>query len=375
MKQRGIKHPLSHIFTAEEFHYQKAEMAVLFKNCYVNDRFYYPSVQWDIRRNILRFNRKNGNRDIKCVKLSIFNCDKEQEIIDPSESHLFTDTCKNFFNDLKVKYTNNIKHLELRKFKTNPKIIGIIGQSSSNDALVSKQYFTDFLNFFNSFCSSPGMVVDLFTEININIGHTSSKNNYLETSSKIYERLLYSLNDSSCVRVHKIQFSLTRSLTPLIMLEKYLQSRINNVKNKKLDVTSIMVFVQNSLPLFDRERIVTSFPILMKQFIKIDKIDLLVRIFNKKFTSLYDRLLDITESKNLARAMDDLYNTDLLKIKSDGKLRIRDILDSFSDIYTIGRLLKPGYNYCVFLGDSKRSRNILEILSDVGIETETILKS
>ena len=123
MKQRGIKHPLSHIFTAEEFHYQKAEMAVLFKNCYVNDRFYYPSVQWDIRRNILRFNRKNGNRDIKCVKLSIFNCDKEQEIIDPIESRLFIDTCKNFFNDLKVKYTNNIKHLELRKFKTNPKII------------------------------------------------------------------------------------------------------------------------------------------------------------------------------------------------------------------------------------------------------------
>ena len=58
----------------------------------------------------------------------------------------------------------------------------------------------------------------------------------------------------------------------------------------------------------------------MKQFIKID---LLVRIFTKKFTGLYDQLLSITESKNVASVMDDLYNTDLLKIKSDGKLRIK----------------------------------------------------
>ena len=113
----------------------------------------------------------------------------------------------------------------------------------------------------------------------------------------------------------------------------------------------------------------TNFPVLTKQFLKIHRLDLLSHMFDRLFKNIYNSLLSLMTNNNT----DGLYDNDLLKLSSKGELRIKGIRASFTDMYTLGRLLKPGYDYCVFLGDYKRSRRVLELLEEAGFQMENTL--
>ena len=87
-----ISHPLAHIFTAEHYETNIQQLTMTFYECYLTNRFYYPSIEWNIRRNLLRFYTNSSKKEIKCVKISLENCNKETQIINPREAQLFIKT-------------------------------------------------------------------------------------------------------------------------------------------------------------------------------------------------------------------------------------------------------------------------------------------
>ena len=76
-----------------------------------------------------------------------------------------------------------------------------------------------------------------------------------------------------------------------------------------------------------------------------------------KLTAVLGRIKDEKDMKNKF-LMNELYTNPIL-IHFDLSYCF------FMDIYTIGRMLKPGYNYCMFYGGCFHSTDILKMLEEV----------
>ena len=65
-----ISHPLSRLFTTERYELtDKDQLIITFYECYLSNRFYYPRIEWNIPKNLLRFYTDTSKKEIKCVKL------------------------------------------------------------------------------------------------------------------------------------------------------------------------------------------------------------------------------------------------------------------------------------------------------------------
>ena len=69
-----ILHPLHRIFSAEHYEPMDHGLNIAFYNCYIQNRFFYPRIEWDIDKHILRLYRNNGKMEIKCIETSVSNC-------------------------------------------------------------------------------------------------------------------------------------------------------------------------------------------------------------------------------------------------------------------------------------------------------------
>ena len=108
--RKNITHPLSRIFTTKRYEMNRQNMSILFYDCYLHNRFYYPRIEWDIRKNILRFYTNSSKKEIKCLKISLENCDVERSIISPKEMTLFINNCKYFMREMATN-RDEIKHM------------------------------------------------------------------------------------------------------------------------------------------------------------------------------------------------------------------------------------------------------------------------
>ena len=99
-----ISHPLSRLFTTERYELtDKDQLIITFYECYLSNRFYYPRIEWSVSKNLLRFYTDSSKKEIKCVRISLENCDKEKQIIDPKEAQLFIKNCKHFMHEISTK--------------------------------------------------------------------------------------------------------------------------------------------------------------------------------------------------------------------------------------------------------------------------------
>ena len=136
-----ISHPLSRLFTTERYELtDKDQLIITFYECYLSNRFYYPRIEWNIPKNLLRFYTDTSKKEIKCVKLSLENCDKEKQIIDPKEAQLFIKNCKHFMREM-INNRDEIKHMTFRKVLSDKnKMIMILGEYHIYDHKRNQRY-------------------------------------------------------------------------------------------------------------------------------------------------------------------------------------------------------------------------------------------
>ena len=153
-----ISHPLSHIFTAEHYETNIQQLTMTFYECYLTNRFYYPSIEWNIRRNLLRFYTNSSKKEIKCVKISLENCNKETQIINPREAQLFIKNCKHFMHEMATN-RDEIKHTSFRKFLSDKnKMVLFLGEEHIYDYKRAERYVEFLMKFFDSFKT----IIDFF---------------------------------------------------------------------------------------------------------------------------------------------------------------------------------------------------------------------
>ena len=180
---------MSHLFTAEEYKMNCKQKTIVFHRCYLHNRFYYSKIEWDIPKNILRFYQTNGpKKEIKCVKLSLENCNKEPQIMDSRETRLFMQNCKQFMYLLdKFEY---FQHLAFRRFTSDPnKLILFIGETHQREPTVVETIVDLFLTYLDSFRSIPGMIIDFFTEVDYNTHALNFKYKQYAIDTALYENL------------------------------------------------------------------------------------------------------------------------------------------------------------------------------------------
>ena len=380
-RKNSISHPMSNIFTAETFEFKgdndNAQPYILFTNCYLRDRFFYPRIRWDFMDNSLKFYTQNNKKEVRCVKISTLNCSKENETIDPSELVLFVRKCYDLFKVLLKNHKEEIMQVSFRRFDNlQNKSVCFIGET--HKTYIDKNYVQDLINFFDSFKVKDGMIIDLFTEIGY---HTERKNvdklyNSSNTLSYVYTQLYKKLSDSSNVCLHKVDLRVLQCLQPLSEFQYYIEDHLEEIFDHKLNLEVLLIHVQIVTRLFQEDKIRTSFPVLYKQYVKIYKLDLLIRMFRSFFA---DTLKDLVSLQNMINEYIKNPKNDELKRKiyKSSILSVENsvILHSnagFMDLYTMGRLLKPGYKYCVFFGGAYHSFEIMTTLERFGFKLKKI---
>ena len=363
-----ISHPLSHIFTAEHYETNIQQLTMTFYECYLTNRFYYPSIEWNIRRNLLRFYTNSSKKEIKCVKISLENCNKETQIINPREAQLFIKNCKHFMHEMATN-RDEIKHMSFRKFLLDKnKMALFLGEDHVYDHKRAQRYVAFLMKFFDSFKTIPGMIIDLFFEVEYN-----KKDIYFE-----YERLKYvdaplyeKLKDSPHVRLHQIDYRGSPALIHLETFGDYIQER-HAIKPFDIDISYVYSNLQIMESLFDLKNFKLNFPELLKQYQKINKVHFLRTLFLEFFEIIYREIISLMDNINSFKRANITKDTkEYQKILNSriisNKIYLLDVWSRFMDIYTIGRMLKPGYNYCVVHGGSFHTVDIVQTLEKHGL--------
>ena len=369
-----IQHPMSHLFTAEEYKMNCKQKTIVFHRCYLHNRFYYSKIEWDIPKNILRFYQTNGpKKEIKCVKLSLENCNKEPQIMDSRETRLFMQNCKQFMYLLdKFEY---FQHLAFRRFTSDPnKLILFIGETHQREPTVVETIVDLFLTYLDSFRSIPGMIIDFFNEVDYN----THALNFKYKQYAIYTALYENLRDSSHVRYHQIDYRSVPNMEPLLNLYWYLKNQTEK-EPFRVNLRVIHAYVLNIKTLLDPEHFKKTFPILLKQYRKINKVLLLIDLFKEFFEHIYketdclqENIEFYWETKHQKKKSplheehktyywNQIYSSRLLDVNL-----VLDIFSRFMDIYSIGRLLKPGYNFCVVYAGAFHTIDVMKTLQTHG---------
>ena len=217
------------------------------------------------------------------------------------------------------------------------------------------------------------MIIDFFTKVDYNTHALNFKYEQYAIDTALYENL----RDSSHARFHQIDYRSVPNMEPLDNLYNYLeQAQTNRIR---VSLRIIHSYLPNIKTLLDVKNFKKTFPVLLKQYRKINKVLLLIDLFKEFFDHIY---------KEVECLQNDITNYYLLKytnnrIKGDKKrmkeLRIKiyrnrllhdnfvvHILSRFMDIYSIGRLLKPGYNYCVMYAGAFHTIDVLKTLQKHG---------
>ena len=376
-----VSHPLSYIFSAEKFEFNEDDVrpVVVFTNCYLRDRFYYPTIQWDIMKNVLRCYTENKKKDVRCIKVSVLNCAKEEQIVDPSEAPFFFQCCSDFFRTMMSNHPDEIMHVSLRKLNDVPhKAICFLGET--HKTYIDKNYVRDMMKFFDSFKSKEGMIIDLFTELGY---HTESSNiddlyNSGNTLAYVYTQLFKKLSDSAHVRIHNVDLRVLQCLQPLTEFQYYIEDHLEEIFDRKLNLEVLLIHVEIVIPLFRVDKIKTSFPVLFKQYKRINRIDLLFRMFRSFFTDTLKELMllrtliiEYSKNPNNSDIEKKIYGTNILAVENQNSV-ILHVNAGFMDLYTIGRLLKPGYNYCVFFGGAYHTFDVMMTLERFGFKMSKV---
>ena len=66
-----------------------------------------------------------------------------------------------------------------------------------------------------------------------------------------------------------------------------------------------------------------------------------------------------------------IYGTNILAVENQNSV-ILHVNAGFMDLYTIGRLLKPGYNYCVFFGGAYHTFDVMMTLERFGFKMSKV---
>ena len=366
-----ISHPLSRLFTTERYELtDKDQLIITFYECYLSNRFYYPRIEWNIPKNLLRFYTDTSKKEIKCVKLSLENCDKEKQIIDPKEAQLFIKNCKHFMREM-ITNQDEIKHMTFRKVVSDKnKMIMILGEYHIYDHKRNQRYIAFMMKFFNSFKTIPGMIIDFFIEANLNRKDINFERDRLLTYTPIYD----SLHDSPHVRIHQIDYRGYSTFKPFETFVYYL------LENKTYDISYVYSFLEIIKPLFDINLMKINFPDLLKQYQKINKVQFLRTLFLNFFENPFREVNWLINDINNFWKADEIQNLKKKQIEQEkyqkkiNKSRFisspnytMDVWSRFMDLYTIGRILKPGYNYCVLHGGAFHTVDIVKTLEKHGL--------
>lgn len=384
---KSISHPLLRIFTAKSYEMNRQHMSILFYDCYLHNRFYYPRIEWDIQKNVLRFYTNSSKKEIKCLKISLENCDVEQSIINPKEMTLFIKNCRYFMKEM-VTNRDEIKHMALRKFlHDKTKMVMFLGEVHFFDPKRVNRFVDFMMKYFNSFKRIPGMIIDFFIEVDYN----RNEKNFDHKRYPVYSPLYQKLKNSSHVRYHQIDYRGASNLSPLKKLFDMLFFKAQNHLKKGggdnnssyeadrskflKDMLTIYGYLDNILPTLQFENFEMNHPILVKQFQKIKKIDILREIFLEYFEQAHTNFMELmndidgyviaeeTVNKfNREREQKQFYKNIKNNICLKNPNYMLHTFSRFMDIYTIGRLLKPGYNYCVVYGGAFHTTDILKTL-------------
>ena len=364
-----ISHPLSHLFTAE--HYEETEQLIItFYECYLSNRFYYPRIEWSVPKNLLRFYTDSSKKEIKCVRISLENCDKEKQIIDPKEAQLFIKNCKHFMHEISTKQ-DDIKHASFRKFLSDKnKMILFLGEHHIYDQKRAQKYVAFLMKFFDSFKTIPGMIIDFFFETEPNKKDINFQKDRFES---LYTPLYEKLKDSPHVRLHQTDYRGISTLEPLRTFAFYIIKR-HEIEPFEIDISYVYSFLEIIKPMFDVNLFKINFPELLKQYQKINKVQFLrtlfLEFFEKPFREvnwLIDEINNYWMAKKQKYEQVKYYQQILNNRIISNPSYVISVWSRFMDIYTIGRILKPGYNYCVLHGGAYHTVDIQKTLEKHGL--------
>ena len=376
--------------TSEPILYDATTSTMTFTQCtYKNLSF--SRIVWDFGTNTLIF-YKNGNvkyRFALCLTPKIYECaqnyttmstDEEQEFVfyDETTKRLF----QNIQNDKKIEHLECIYNTDTRHFIT------LIGEY--HDDSLTDYTHTDFdslvqhlLNYFDTFVQSE-TVIDFFLEVPFL--YQKVYDGELELF-EIYHILHDTYKDSSYIRLHRVDIRRNIGIKMLYDFIDFLQ-RYNDASRlyDGFFLTEMSVYIPTYiLPLLDITKTDTFTSIIHKQYTKMNQ----ENVYNELFHDLFDekhryfvQLLSYLETQ-----IHDFY--DLTDENKDALLRfyktlittqyINDIALSFMDMYTIGRMLKQNYTYCVFYGGTAHTTDISNLIlayfEDTGYVSTNKLKS
>ena len=357
-------HPLSHIFSAKKYTSNLNEPRFVFYDCVLHDKYKYERIEWDIEKSVLRLYHHTDSRkkDIKCLKLSLFNCKKEKETLDSKESKIFIKQCRVLYDTfLTDTFQYRIRHQDFKVIGN--KMMFIVGESHNH------YHQAKIVEAFNTFARSfpQGMIVDIFFEALYSRRYIK-KPEFPEGT--IYRIVHRDLSRSPHVRFHLCDYRSESVMQPFKNLF-WLLDKINvTFRERTLQFTAIrqiytIVFLCRSI--FNFKYFKEKHFHIYKQFEKSPNRKQWMELIKKYMDKMLYHVTKLLIIMNRIKEEHDTNNTFVMNEFYNNPIMTHYFLPFcfFMDIYTIGRMLKPGYNYCMFYGGCAHSTNILRMLQEI----------
>ena len=207
-----INHPLSHIFSAKQYTSNISEPRFVFYDCVLHNKYKYDKIEWDIHKSILHLypHIDSNKKEIKCIKLSLYNCKKEKETLVSNESRIFIKQCRIFYDRfLTDTFKYRIRHQDFKIL--GKKMMFIVGENHN------PYHQSKIVDAFNSFVNSfpPGMIIDIFFEVLYSRKYFKKPE---FSQGRIYGRLYRDLSKSPHVRFHFCDYRTEAVMHPMFRL-------------------------------------------------------------------------------------------------------------------------------------------------------------
>ena len=220
------------------------------------------------------------------------------------------------------------------------------------------------------------MVIDLFIEIE----HIRDDQNMeYRYDSEFYVNIFNSLKDSEHVRLHKIDYRGDPFIDQFQQFVDYIKDA-HSGEYINVDLHTVHTYLKMSRDLISGKNFTINFPLLIKQYKKINKFNLLIKLylhfFRNPFNKIQYLIKDIQRYWAFGNRKKPGEKIALFKkiheniIISDSNYLLQ-VNARFMDLYTIGRMLKPGYNYCVLYAGAFHTYSIMKTLEKYNICSST----
>ena len=373
MSVRINNNPLRDIIvTTDPIHYDPVTNEMTFTHCTYKQRYSFSRVVWSFETNTLVFYKGNTGRHSVCLAMKAYECalphsvtDTEQERTEERTEQQHYDTVtEQLFNSIKDNV--KIEHFERVHDTKTRHFITLIGEyhghegTPDHDALVQH-----LLHYFDTFVKSE-TVIDLFLEVPFLFQTVRDKDVEL---FDIYNVLHDTYEHSQYVRLHRVDIRSTHGVKMLLefksMLERYNDLRL---LESAPFLQEMSVFVtRHILPLLKTDT--SNSNLVRKQYTKMNRGNVYTEMFRDLFSENYDYFVHLLNYiQNKIKDPFDLTekNKEVLYQYLHTFLTtqyINDIALSFMDMYTIGRMLKRNYTYCVFYGGTAHAKNLSKLIN------------